>query len=211
MKIKSLTNNKSIIKDHRIKNISHIGSSMVSKAETNPVFVKLAEEGQEDFYNYIDWLGLTNHPDDFLILTSSHHYYFENEDFKTIKTVVNLKQLNEISKIEEFLQTIHSLIPQKCFFIGSFTSDKNQKGIFSSSGKSQYAIAEGLAETERETGRWNSFLNLVNNITSKGTNRYMTETSLRLLLESTGFKILDITDFNGLTYFCSQKNKSSAE
>ena len=31
------------------------------------------------------------------------------------------------------------------------------------------------------------------------------------MLEETGLKILDLTEFNGLTYFCTQKTNSSVE
>ena len=31
------------------------------------------------------------------------------------------------------------------------------------------------------------------------------------MLEEAGFKILDITEFNDITYFCTQKDNPSAE
>jgi len=46
---------------------------------------------------------------------------------------------------------------------------------------------------------------MVYDLIDSRTNRYMTEKSVRFLLEDTGLKILDITEFNGLTYFCTQK------
>jgi len=204
MKIKTTTNNKNIIKGQRVRKSTHNESSRVKKTEINTVYERLAEEGHEDFYNYLDWLGLAKDPD-LLILASSHHYYFENEDLKAIKTIVNLKQLNNIEKIADFLRTIYSVLPQKCYFVGCFTDNKKQFGIFSSSNKSRHRPEGRVARTERSVGQWNSFLNIVYNIIDLRTNRYMTEKSVRLLFEDTGLKILDITEFNGLTYFCAQK------
>jgi hypothetical protein len=62
-----------------------------------------------------------------------------------------------------------------------------------------------------ETGRWNSFLNVLYGVIDAKTNRFMSEKSVRLLLEETEFKILDLTEFNGLTYFCAQKTNPSVE
>jgi hypothetical protein len=210
MKSKTITKKKNIIKGQRVREFSHFDSSVVKEAEISPIFTKLAEEGHEHFYNYLDWLGLAKDPD-FLIITSSHHYYFENEDLKAIKTVVNLRQLNNIKKIKDFLYAIYHVLPQKCYFIGSFTDNENQNSIFSSSKKSRHRIAGRVAKTNRGLEQWSSFLNMVYNIIDSKTNRYMTERTVRLLLEDTGLKILDITEFNGLTYFCTQKDKPSVE
>ena len=210
MKSKTTTNNKNIIKGQRVRKSTHNESSRVKKTEINTVYERLAEEGHEDFYNYLDWLGLAKDPD-LLILASSHHYYFENEDLKTVKIVVNLKPLNNIKSIKDFLDTISNVIPNKCYFIGSFTDNKNQIGLFSSSNKSGHHLDGGVAKTDNSTGQWNSIMNMVYDIIDSKTNRYMTEKSTRLLLENTGLKILDMTEFNGLTYFCAQKNKLSVE
>jgi hypothetical protein len=40
------------------------------------------------------------------------------------------------------------------------------------------------------------------------TNKYMSGRIVTLLLEDHGFKVLDMTELNGLTYFCAQKVKS---
>jgi hypothetical protein len=204
MKSKTISDNKNISKGQLVIKPSRNESRKVRKTETSPVFARLAEEGHEDFYNYLDWLGLAKDPG-LLILTSTHHYYFENEDLKKIKTVVNLKQLNNIKEIKDFLLTISRVLPHKCYFIGSFTDNKNLNGIFSGSGKSQYPKTGEAAKSEASTGQWSSVLNRVFDLIDSRTNRYMTEKSVRLLLEDTGLKILDITEFNGLTYFCAQK------
>ena len=204
MKSKTLSGNKNISKGQIVIKHSRNESDKIIKTEISPVFARLAEEGHEDFYNYLDWLGLAKDPG-LLILTSAHHYYFENEDLKKIKTVVNLKQLNNIKEIKDFLQTISRVLPHKCYFTGSFTDNKNLNGIFSSSSKSQDHKTGEVAKNEVSTRQWSTVLNMVFDLIDSRTNRYMTEKSVRLLFEDTGLKILDITEFNGLTYFCAQK------
>jgi hypothetical protein len=182
---------------------------MIKSTEMNPVYTELVGEGHEDFYNYLDWLGFAKTPD-LLILASSHHYYFEVEDLRNVRTVVNLKKLNYINKPKDFLQEIYAVLPDKCHFVGSFTDNKKQN-IFSPPKKPQNRIDADESGSEMETGRWNSFLNVLYGVIDARTNRYLTEKSVRSLLEETGLKILDLTEFNGLTYFCAQKTNPSVE
>jgi hypothetical protein len=209
MKNKAIEEKRKGSDNQRVKRSSHLKGPMAKNTEINPVYAELAGEGNEDFYNYLDWLGLAKSPD-LLILTSSHHYYFEIEDLKNVRTVVSLKKLNNLSKPKDFLREIYSVLPQKCHFIGSFTDNKKQN-IFSATKRYQGQTDGQDSGSEINTGRWNSFLNVLYGVIDTKTNRYMSEKTVRLLLVETGFKILDITEFNGLTYFCTQKDNSSAE
>jgi len=195
--------------NQRVKKSSHLKSSMIKNTEINPVYAELVGEGHEDFYNYLDWLGLLKAPN-LLILTSSHHYYFEVEDLKNIKTVVSLKSLNNINRPKDFLNEIYSILPSQCHFIGSFIDNKKQN-IFMPAKKNPNVLDSEGNYTELETGRWNSFLNVLYGVIDAKTNRYMSGKSVRQLLEETGLKILDMTEFNGLTYFCTQKDNLSVE
>ena len=103
MKNKAVEEKNKTTDNQRVNRSSHQKSSMVKNTEINPVYAELAGEGHEDFYNYLDWLGLAKSPD-LLILASSHHYYFEIEDLKNVRTVVSLKRLNNLTKPKGFLQ-----------------------------------------------------------------------------------------------------------
>jgi hypothetical protein len=209
MKSKTSTKNKNIIDSQQVKESSDNTGSIVKKTKINPIYAELADEGQEDFYSYLEWLGLAKKPD-LLILTSSHHYYFEVEDLKNVKTVVNLNQLNNIKNIKDFLQAILSVMPYKCYFIGSFTDNKKQNGFLTSK-KSLHHIEKTDYISESNDGAWSSFLNMLYGIIDSKTNRSLSKKTVQFMLEDTGLKILDITEFNGLTYFCTQKNKPSVE
>jgi hypothetical protein len=209
MKNKAVVEKKKISGNQRVKGASHLKSSMVKNTEINPVYAELVSEGHEDFYNYLDWLGLAKSTD-LLILASSHHYYFEIEDLKNVRTVVSLKKLNNLTRPKDFLREIFAVLPQKCHFIGSFIDNKKQN-VFSATKKNPGPVDSLETGTEFSTGRWNSFLNVLYGVIDAKTNRYMSEKAVRLLLEETGFKILDITEFNGITYFCTQKDNPSPE
>ena len=209
MKNKSLIEKKKKADNQRIKGSSHLKVAMIKNAETDPVYAELIGEGHEDLYNYLDWLGLVK-KHDLLILAASHHYYFEIEDLKNIKTVVTLKKLNNIESPKEFLKEIYNILPHKCHFIGSFTDNRKQN-IFTPVKRSADESDAPGSDSEQVTGRWNSFLNVLYGIIDAKANRYMSERIVKLLLEETGLKILDITEFNGLTYFCTQKVNPSVE
>ena len=83
--------------------------------------------------------------------------------------------------------------------------------MFFSSKKSVVRIDGEDSGSESELGPWSSFLNMLYGIIDSKTNRYMTEKSVKLLIEETGLKILDMTEFNGQTYFCTQKDNLSVE
>jgi hypothetical protein len=209
MKSKTTTKNKDDDDNQHVKKSSNNSGSIVKNAKTNPIYAELADEGQQDFYSYLEWLGLAKKPD-LLILTSSHHYYFEVEDLKNIKTVVNLNQLNNIKNIKDFFQAIFSVMPHKCYFIGNFTDNKMHNGFLSSKNSFHHFEKQGYA-SESEDGAWSSFLNMLYGIIDSKTNRSLSKNAVQFMLEDTGLKIIDITEFKGLTYFCTQKDKPSVE
>jgi len=118
-------------------------------------------------------------------LSSTHHYYYESNDLKRIKTLVNLKKLNNIKQLDGFLRTVVRILPQKANFIGTFKSYNQDLTPFSVYQPSKL------------------FNRLVNYIDSR-TDRSLTKKDVAKLLEEHNLKVVDITDINGLTYFCSQ-------
>ncbi len=209
MKNKTITKTKNVVKNQQDRESSNLESPVIKKLKVNPVYAELAEHGHEDFYSYLEWLGLAKNTD-LLILTSSHHYYFEVEDLKNVRTVVNLNKLNSIKRIKEFLQAVYCVLPHKCHFIGSFTDSKSQSSILTPK-KSLHQIDGNAYLAEPEEGAWTSFLNMLYGIIDLKTNRYLTKKTVQFMLEDSGLRILDITEFNGLTYFCTQKDKPSVE
>jgi len=199
---------KSTVNQRDIKPSRRKGSA-AKKGEILSVHEKLTFEGKEDFYTYLEWLGLAKKKD-LIILASSHHYYFELEDLISVKVVVNLNQLNTIKKIRDFLHSVNNVLPFKCYFIGCFTATKNQNDSLSPK-KSLHQIDKNGYMDESDEKPWTSFLNMLYGIIDSKSNRSFSKKTVQFMLEDTGLKIIDMTEFNGLTYFCTQKIKPSVE
>jgi hypothetical protein len=209
MKNKTVTKTKNVVSNQEDRLLSPKKNPITKKPVVSQIYEQLAGEGQEDFFSYLEWLGLAKKPD-LLILTSSHHYYFEVEDLKNVRAVVNLNQLNNIKRVKDFLQTVYFVLPHKCHFIGCFTDNKNQNSLLTSK-KPLHQIEKQGYMNESDDGPWSSFLNMLYGIIDSKTNRSLTKKTVQFMLEDAGLKILDITEFNGLTYFCTQKDKPSVE
>ncbi len=160
----------------------------------------LATRGGKSFYNYVDWLGLVN-DSDLIVLSSMHHYYYDADDLKEIKTVVNLIPLNQIRQIKGFFHSIYHLIPHKCYFIGCFADHKKHYGyIFNRNplDENSESVKHGILSKI-------PLLNIIYRMMDARTDKYLSGKNITLLLEDLGFKVLDMTEFDGLTYFCAQK------
>jgi len=159
--------------------------------QNNPVFENLLAEGGENFYHYINWLGLGKDPN-LMVLSSIHHYYYDFNDLKGIKTLINLKKLNEINHIDTFLGNVFRVLPSKANFIGCFKDNKIRGGI----GAPFYQSFKLL----------NGIINMINSRTDK----FMTRKDVIKLLESHDFRIVDMTEISNTTFFCAESRKKSA-
>ena len=204
------TNKQDLLNDQSIDRVIYRGSFPVEVTETNPVLKKLIAEGCEHFFHYFELLGLANNPN-LLVLPSTHHYYYDGEDMRDVKTVVNMKHLNQIKDIRDFLHSIYHILSHQSFFIGVFIDRKYQNGFFSNSTLDQPQIAGKVDPVENGIESRIPFLNMMYNLMDSKTNRYMSKRAVRLLLGDAGFKVLDLTELNGLTYFCTQKVKPAVE
>lgn len=179
-------------------------SCPINSKENSEVMDILISDGGESLFNYIDWLGLVNDPD-LIVLSSQRHYYYDEEDLKNVNTVVNLKQLNQIKNLSVLLQSIIHIMPPKSNFIGCF--DENNKHL-------EYAVSNSISRNGSdvislalENGIISRipFLNKIYNFIDSKTDRYMTRSEVYKLFQEHGFRILDMTELNGLTYFHAQK------
>lgn len=184
-------------------NLDFLRKSIESK-QTNKGLDILAKEGGESFTNYIEWLGLKNDPN-MIILSSVHHYYFDIEELKGVNTIVNLKQLNSIKDINVFIHSMHKIIPSGCNFIGSFLDSNTQNGFALNSVTSLFSTKKEDELSENGITSRIPFLNMIYNLMDSKINRMLTKKNVETLLEEQGFKVLDMTEFNGLTYFHAQK------
>jgi hypothetical protein len=160
------------------------------KPRLNPVYESLLSEGGETFFQYIDSLGISQESD-MLILSSKHHYYYDHNDLTGVKVLINLKKLNFIKHLDSFFHVVFRMMPPKSKFIGCFTSSKTPKG----KGFPFYQSA-------------NFFSRFLNFIDSR-TDRPLHKDDVSRMLESHGFKVLDMTEINGEIFFSAQNKKMS--
>jgi hypothetical protein len=204
MEIKTITTKYRIIHNQKVQERLYQNIPQYEPIKTNPVYAKLEAEGCENFFDYVEWLGLAKDPN-IIVLSCSHHYYYDAEDFKEVGTVINLKLLNQIKQIRNFLHTIYQILPQKSNFIGCFINRKNQIGFSPNSNSIYYPVTENSYLKDNGLLFEKPFLSVMFNMINFRSGSNMTERTVRSLFENTGFKILDMTEMKGLTYFCAKK------
>jgi hypothetical protein len=154
--------------------------------------------------------GLTKDPN-LLVLSSLHHYYYDAEEMINVKTVVNLKELNQIKQIKDFLYSFFHILPPDCIFIGCFIDNKKQGSFILSDNTYDYHCKRNSEAIENGIASHSPFLNRIYSMIDLKTNKYMSERSVSILLEDHGFRVLDMTEINDVTYFSAQKVKVIAE
>ena len=193
-------NSESNVKDQRIAKSIYLKES--SEIERK-IYEDLRKEGGENFFDYLSHSGLSAE-DNMILLPSSHHYYYDVEDLKDVKTLVNLKHLNKIKQPKDFLNNIFHILPHGSYFIGSFVDGKNQLGIFPNSSD---ADNSAIDQIENGISSRIPFLNMIYDIMDSKTNRFLTRRTVSSMLEEIGFKVLNMTDIKGITYFNANKLK----
>jgi len=151
------------------------------KSGRNHVIDTILSEGENDFSQYLNLTGLTGEPN-FMVLSSMHHYYYDYSDLKGIRTLINLKRLNQVSHLESFLHTLYRLLPCQASFIGCFINSSNN-------GRKKPFLKPA------------KLLNGFVTVFDSGLDRNLSKPGVTKLLEEHGFKVIDLTDLNGITYF----------
>lgn len=145
------------------------------------------EEGK-NFFRYLKTFNLAKDPD-LLILPPNNHYYFDENELKNVRTLVNLKNLNQIKYLNSFLNTLIHILPEDANFLGYFSYNR-----FTFTGDGLFT---GLSI------RINKFLDLK-------TDHNMDKKGFSDRLQKFGFRIIDMTEMNGLVYFYVQKASNTS-
>lgn len=158
----------------------------------NPVHDNLVQEGGATFLEYINWLGLAYEPD-MLTLSSRHHFFYDQNDIKGVKVLVNLKKMNTIKHLDSFLHILYRVLPPEANFIGCFKETKNHR-----------SNGAHLLNTRVLYKKFIDFLD-------HKTDRIMAKSNVEELLESHGFKVVDMTEMNGMIYFNTLNQRNAGE
>jgi hypothetical protein len=174
---------------------------------TNEAMDILMTEGGESFNNYVNYLGLADEPD-MIVLSSMHHYYYDPEEMKGIKTVINLKELNQIKNVRSFLNSFLHSLPQKSNFIGCFTDNEKVNG-YELRYRSSNDHKRSIDDIDNGIVSAFPFLNMLYSLMDSKIYNYLSRMTILQLLREYDFKIFDMTVVSGLTLFHSQKTEAS--
>ncbi len=151
-----------------------------------PAIVSMIAEDGENFFRYLKTLGLSRE-NNLVVLSSKHHYYYDEDELKNVRTLVNLRKLNMIKYLDEFLFTLVHVLPPDTNFLGCFSDSK-------SSGENGAGSFISLRHFRR-------LFNALDPVSDRAMNRKQVSE----ILESHGFRITNMTEMDGLVYFCSHK------
>ena len=197
-----------LINNQRINTLVNLGSTSIDSGRSNSVLRILTTEDCENFAKYIELLDLAKDPN-IVVLSSLHHYYYDAEEITNVKTVINLKELNHIKQLKDLLHSFFHILPPDCNFIGCFVNTKKQNSFVLSTSPSDSYYKRNSDAIENGIVSSSPFLNMIYNMIDSKTNKYMSERSVSLLLGEHGFKVLDMTELDDLTYFCAQSLRTA--
>jgi hypothetical protein len=191
-------------RNNNLSTILNSGGRKISLNENKTISDILTDEGREDFKRYIECTGIIRNQN-VVVLSSLHNYFYDEEELKNVNTVINLKEINQIKNIKNFLHSIFHILPQRSNFIGCFVDSDNSGNPDSVSTISDYQKNKNSQEIENGIASRYSFLNMVYSLMDSKTNKQLSKNNVELLLEGHGFKVRNMTEINGLTYFMAQK------
>lgn len=175
-----------------------------SMSKLQLLLAELTAEVRQDLISYLDGMGLINDPS-MLVIPSTRHYFYDAEDMKGVKTVVNLKPLNHVREIRDFLRKLAEMLPGDCTFVGCFTDNKSQNGFSDKYGNLPRHLSHKAEAYENGIESRIPFINRMYSFIDMKTNRYLTARTVYMLLEESNLQLVTMTEKNGLTYFHARK------
>jgi hypothetical protein len=171
----------------------------------NPTHEDLLCEAGEEALNYFGSFNLIQKPN-FIILSSVRHYLYDAEELKRVKTLINLKAINEMRRAKFQIRSMNNVLPEKGHLAGCFIDYKREKERI----RKNYPQVIGLILI-----MMNSFGNrilpripivgLIYAFVYDGRIKFWKKEEVCTLLVKNGFNVINMHEINGLTYFISQK------
>ncbi len=165
---------------------------------------KISDRMPEDFISFFTSVGLVIESG-LLVLPHRNHYFYDFEELKRVRTIVNLMKLNQVRELRGFVRKLSELLHFQANFVGCFIDNKTQNRFsfkYNSLPDNPSEIPESY-----ETGIESRipFVNRIYNLIDAKTDRSLSRKTVTNLLNEFGFKVLIMTEQNGVTYFHSRK------
>lgn len=173
----------------------------------NHLFAELTAEVRQDLISYLDGMGLINEAS-ILVIPSTRHFFYDADDMKGVKTIVNLKPLNYVKEIRDFLRRLSELLPDDSTFVGCFTDNKAQNGFSDKYGNLPKNLSHKAEAYENGIESRIPFINRMYSFIDMKTNRYLTVRTVSVLLEECNLQLITMTEKNGLTYFHARRRSA---
>ncbi len=171
------------------------------------LLAEVTAEVRQDLISYLDGMGLINDPS-ILVIPSTRHYFYDAEDMKGVKTVINLKPLNHVREIRDFLRKLGEMLPGDCTFVGCFIDNKSEKGFSDKYGNLPRNLSDKAEAYENGIESRIPFINRMYSFIDMKTNRYLTTRTVYMLLEESNLQLVTMTEKNGLTYFHARRRSA---
>jgi hypothetical protein len=147
---------------------------------------KVTAEVGRNFFHYLKYVNLPLESN-LMLLPADRHYYYDEKDLESVKTLITLEKLNKVKHPYSFLQTLFCILPVNTNLVGYFSDIKTL---------SRYGFPNN--PLSRLFKRFINFLDIK-------ADRFLSKNEVARLLEENGFCVVNMTKMNGLTYFYSQK------
>jgi hypothetical protein len=168
---------------------------------------RLSAAMPQEFSDYLSGLGLASEQG-LLVIPPRNHYFYDFEELKSVKILVNLMKLNHVRELKGFLRKLSELLHHQASFVGCFIDDKSRdrysfksRGLAGITSESQESYENGIESRI-------PFVNRIYGFIDAKTDRYLTRRAVQNLLNEFGFQVLSMTELNGVTYFHSRKGSS---
>lgn len=120
-----------------------------------------------------------------LILSPVHHYYYNIDEIKDVRTLIHTKELNKVSDLKRFMNNTLHVLSKDSMFIGCFRDNKIRQNIF----------------YRNRVFYW--FNNILD---GNAIYRYMSRTMVIKMFMKLKLEIIDMSEVDGITYFCVKKS-----
>lgn len=120
-----------------------------------------------------------------LILSPVHHYYYNIDEIKDVRTLIHTKELNKVSDLKRFMNNTLHVLSKDSMFIGCFRDNKIRQNIF----------------YRNRVFYW--FNNILD---GHAIYRYMSRTMVVKMFMKLKLEIIDMSEVDGITYFCVKKS-----
>ena len=190
------------------KGITSMHSRPVNLQVSGTIIETLISEGGSAFLDYVRRLGLAQETG-MVVLSFRQHFYFDAEEMNKARTLVNLTELNKIPRVTDFFRTCYRIMPRESNLLGRFIDNKEVDRYKLNNSSSAFTDGDYFDDIENAIFSRVPFINRLYSILDSRTNSYMSKSSVSLLLHDYGFKVVDMTVLNGLTYFHAQKARAA--